>query len=744
MLRVFSQFRVRDITIGFFVSCAVLAFLGRISKRQDVMSQHLQPSEIDSPDAWGLDTAPSKKVIDMASSQFPEHIFSQVNLSSYDILMVGAGLSTTVLADLYARKHNKKVLIIDRRPHIGGNCYDFVERESGILINLYGAHLFHTSKERVWQYVHRFSEWTPYEHRVVGRVDDKMVPIPVNIDTVNALLNENIQSVKEMESFMKKERKKAGLSKAQIDSQANSEVVAKSRVGQRLFDKLFKEYTKKQWNVFPSELGPEVLSRIPVREDWDDRYFPNDPYQALPRYGYTAWFKDALNHPNIRVFTSTDYFEFIKHPKMLGLKFEKVFFTGQIDQYFRDKGSQLKPLQYRSIKFETVVTDENSVKLPVFVLNFPQFKDGMHTRTAEYKHMYHQGSKKSVLIKEFSTDITDGAEPYYPFPTPENQKHFEQYKKLAAEEEKSHNVYFVGRLANYKYFNMDDAIENALQLYERLEGPASLESALAEAKLDKTQKLIVHLVVTVHTPNDANVLAKLSASLTANFKLVEIQYFVFNSNAELQLQFFLLFDEACRTTSGCINPIPGQSFFIRSDPLYRQPRFAWLEYFFQNTFSFGDSNIFFDLTSNPKGPRMNKIISAIGWQQTILFSEQMSRASQSLILKRNIRKVTIEPNELGRYDKIMTGVSDDSSNLNLAHYIPLEDYSGEAASYISRKKMCPGFSSNIDFVASEAIIRRMLAVHRTLLFDTYRPDYVAENERVQYIQDWICLFFDFT
>jgi UDP-galactopyranose mutase len=171
-------------------------------------------------------------------------------------------------------------------------------------VNLYGAHLFHTSKERVWHYMNRFSSWTPYEHRVVGRVDGKLVPIPVNIDTVNALAGARVGSVAEMRAWLAEARRSGGAA----DPPRNSRDVGVSRVGKELYEKIFHEYTKKQWGVFPEALEPEVLARIPVREDWDDRYFPNDPFQALPARGYTAWFEVALRHPNLTVLTSTDYF----------------------------------------------------------------------------------------------------------------------------------------------------------------------------------------------------------------------------------------------------------------------------------------------------------------------------------------------------------------------------------------------------------------------------------------------------
>ena len=221
----------------------------------------------------------------------------------HDVCIVGAGLSGAVIAERFANVLNKSVLIIEKRNHIAGNCYDYIDEETDILVNKYGAHLFHTNSDRVWDYVHKFSKWTPYEHKVLGYVNGTHVPIPVNIDTVNKLFNLNIQNSEEMDEWLSKEQVK-------YDREpANSEEMAMSRVGKRLYELIFKTYTFKQWAKYPAELGPEVTARIPVRNDHDDRYFPNDVHQALPSEGYTKFFETMImNNPNIDVFTDTDYF----------------------------------------------------------------------------------------------------------------------------------------------------------------------------------------------------------------------------------------------------------------------------------------------------------------------------------------------------------------------------------------------------------------------------------------------------
>lgn len=368
---------------------------------------------------------------------------------TYDIIIVGAGISGATLAERYATKLNKKILILEKRDHIGGNCYDYYN-EDGILVSKYGAHLFHTNFDDVWEYVHKFSKWYPYEHRVLGKVDGKLVPIPVNITTVNMLFGTNIQNEKEMQQW---------LSKNQIPNikPSNGKEAALARVGKVLYEKIFKYYTKKQWDKYPEELDAEVLNRIPVRTNFDDRYF-SDIHQGLPKEGYTKLFEKMLDHPNITVKLNTDYFT-VKDT--LGT-YETLFYTGPIDQYFDYKHESIGKLEYRSIRFEQETHDvEFYQKGPV--INYPQPGEAF-TRIVEYKHMTKQKHKKTTIAREYSTD--DG-EPYYPVPNPRNRAIYEEYRKEAEALEKS-GIHFVGRLANYKYFNMDQAFKNALDLFNSL------------------------------------------------------------------------------------------------------------------------------------------------------------------------------------------------------------------------------------------------------------------------------------
>ena len=300
----------------------------------------------------------------------------------YDILVIGAGISGATLAHLYATKQQKKVLVIEKRDHIGGNCYDY-ENEYGIRISKYGAHLFHTNYEDVWEYVQQFSTWYPYEHKVLAKVDGKLVPVPVNITTVNLLLGTRIQNEEEM---------KAWLSKNQIPCEhpQNSEEAALARVGKVLYEKIFKNYTKKQWDKDPSELDPEVLQRIPVRDNFDDRYF-SDKYQYLPTDGYTKIFANMLNHPHITVLLNTDFLKV----KDQYTDYEKLFYTGPIDQFFNEK---MDKLEYRSLEFVHETYDKEYFQ-PNGVINYPN--EEKYTRIVEYKHFTKQKNPKTTIVKEY-------------------------------------------------------------------------------------------------------------------------------------------------------------------------------------------------------------------------------------------------------------------------------------------------------------------------------------------------------
>lgn len=371
-------------------------------------------------------------------------------MDRYDIIVVGAGISGATLAERYATKKNFKVLVIEKRDHVGGNCYDYYN-EDGILVSKYGAHLFHTNYEDVWSYVQQFSEWYPYNHKVLSYVDGHLVPVPVNITTVNKLFGLNIKTEKEMAKWLEDNTDK-------IEKPSNSEESALRRVGKVLYEKMFKNYTKKQWDMWPEELEASVMDRIPVRTNFDEGYF-GDKYQALPRDGYTKIFDRMLNHPNIDIKLNTSYDDI--NSSLNGYK--KLFFTGPIDQFFGYKFGEDKKLQYRSIRFEFETIDKEWFQKNS-VINYPSL-DVPYTRIVEYKHFTGQKHPKTTISKEYST--WEG-EPYYPVPNERNRQIYSLYQKEAEKLEKE-GIYFVGRLANYKYFNMDQAFKNALDLYAKLE-----------------------------------------------------------------------------------------------------------------------------------------------------------------------------------------------------------------------------------------------------------------------------------
>ena len=368
-------------------------------------------------------------------------------IMKYDILIVGAGLAGSVIAEQFATKFKKKVLIIEKRNHIAGNIYDYVDKDTGILMNKYGAHLFHTNNDRVWEYVNKFSEWVRWDHEVVGEVDNKLVNIPVNINTVNALCGQNIKNSEEMDIWLNKNQIKY----KNID---NSEKMAKSRVGKVLYEKIFRDYTFKQWNKYPSELDPSVMARIPIRNNFDNRYF-DDKYQALPKKGYTDFIKKMVKNKNIKVKLNTDYHDFMKKHSISD--FEYIIYTGPIDRFYDN--TNLEKLEYRSIDFIIEKYKNMNYYQPNSVVNYPQ-NNCSFTRIVEYKHFLDQKSKGTIIVKEITTDK---GEPYYPVFNKKNMELYEKYKALTADEK---NVHFLGRLANYKYFNMDATILNSLEYFD--------------------------------------------------------------------------------------------------------------------------------------------------------------------------------------------------------------------------------------------------------------------------------------
>jgi UDP-galactopyranose mutase len=359
------------------------------------------------------------------------------------VVIVGAGLSGATIAERYAND-GKKVLVIEKRGHIAGNVYDEIDNKSGIRVSRYGAHLFHTNDAGVWEYVQRFGRWQRWDHTVLADVSGVLVPVPVNITTVNTLFGESITSEEEMRVWLEGK-------KVVCENPNNSEDVALSRVGEDLYKILFKSYTVKQWAKEPKELEPLVLERIPVRTSFDGRYF-SDKYQGLPIDGYTKLVQTMLDHPNITVRLNTSW-ESIRE----NISGEEIIFTGPIDQYFAECG--LDKLEYRSIDFEWSWVKTRGYVQANSVVNYPS-ANNRYTRSVEYKHFLRQESEWSIVSSETTSDI---GEPYYPVPTLRNRELYKKYLEMALKEK---GVHFIGRLATYKYFNMDQAIRAALDYYD--------------------------------------------------------------------------------------------------------------------------------------------------------------------------------------------------------------------------------------------------------------------------------------
>ncbi|MCY7412028.1 MAG: UDP-galactopyranose mutase [Salinibacterium sp.] len=360
---------------------------------------------------------------------------------SFDYLVVGAGFAGSVMAERLASELDARVLIVDKRTHIGGNAYDRYD-DSGILIHPYGPHIFHTNSADVFEHLSRFTHWRPYQHRVLASVDGQLLPIPINLDTVNSLYGMKLTSF-EMTSWLESVSERG-------KPIANSEDVVVSKVGRDLYNKFFRGYTRKQWDLDPSELDASVAARIPTRTNRDDRYF-SDTYQAIPANGYTRMFEQMLSHPNISVMLNTDYREIAP-----AVPWRHMVYTGPIDAFFDHRYGRLP---YRSLEFRHVTLPQSQFQT-VGTVNFPN--DYAYTRVSEFKHITGQRHESTSIVYEYPR--ADG-DPYYPVPIPGNA---ELYKRYEADTDARTDVTFVGRLATYKYYNMDQVVGQALAAFRRL------------------------------------------------------------------------------------------------------------------------------------------------------------------------------------------------------------------------------------------------------------------------------------
>ncbi|RYX92507.1 MAG: UDP-galactopyranose mutase [Comamonadaceae bacterium] len=377
----------------------------------------------------------------------------------FDYLIVGAGFAGSVLAERLAAGLGMRVLIVDRRPHIGGNAYDRYD-DAGVLIHPYGPHIFHTNSDDIFDYLSRFTAWRPYEHRVLASVDGQKVPIPINLDTINRLYGLELNSF-ELEKFFESVAE-------QPDSVKTSEDVVVSKVGRELYNKFFRGYTRKQWGLDPSELDASVTARVPTRTNRDDRYFA-DKHQAMPLNGYTRMFERMLDHPNIKVMLNTDYREIEDL-----IPWRKMVYTGPVDAFF---GYKYGKLPYRSIRFEHTTVQTEKFQ-DVGTVNYPN--DNAYTRITEFKHITGQAHAATSLVHEYPCAEGD---PYYPIPRPENAELYRRYEEDA---DATPNVTFVGRLATYRYYNMDQVVGQSLAAFRRLAAAHALDAGMEGASLADT------------------------------------------------------------------------------------------------------------------------------------------------------------------------------------------------------------------------------------------------------------------
>ena len=365
-------------------------------------------------------------------------------MGRYDYLIVGCGFAGSVLAERLATQHGARILMIDKRDHVGGNAYD-EKNADGILYHKYGPHIFHTNSDEVFAYLSRFTKWRPYEHRVLATVHDRLVPIPINRTTLNELFGLELQTDEEAAAYLASRAEK-------VEDIQTSEDVVINAVGRELYELFFRGYTRKQWGLDPSELDKSVTARIPTRTNTDDRYF-TDKHQAMPAEGYTAMFQRMLDHPNITIMLGTDYRD-VKDE----VDAAHLIYTGPVDEYFDWRFGKLP---YRSLRFVHSTIDAEQYQ-PVGTVNFPA-EDVPYTRISEYKHLTGQQHRQTSITLEYPSAEGD---PYYPVPRPENQALYKRYEALA---DATKGVTFVGRLATYRYYNMDQIVGQALATFRRLD-----------------------------------------------------------------------------------------------------------------------------------------------------------------------------------------------------------------------------------------------------------------------------------
>jgi UDP-galactopyranose mutase len=379
--------------------------------------------------------------------------------ADHDLVVVGSGFFGLTIAERAAAELGKRVLVLERRSHIGGNAYTEREPETGIEVHRYGAHLFHTSNERVWQYCNRFTAFTGYQHRVFAKVADQVYAFPMNLALINQFFGRS-HSPSEARALIAEQA-------AEIDTAdaANLEEKAISLIGRPLYEAFVKGYTAKQWQTDPTKLDASIITRLPVRYTFDNRYF-NDRYEGLPVDGYTAWLERMADHPNIEVRLDTDYFE-VRDQIPAGTP---TVYTGPLDAYF---GNSEGALSWRTLDFEQEVLTDVGDFQGTTVVNYND-EQVPYTRILEFRHFHPERdypTDKTVIVREYSRFAEPGDEPYYPVNTPEDRVKLARYRELAREETANANVLFGGRLGTYKYLDMHMAIGSALTAFENRIAP---------------------------------------------------------------------------------------------------------------------------------------------------------------------------------------------------------------------------------------------------------------------------------
>jgi UDP-galactopyranose mutase len=381
-----------------------------------------------------------------------------VTYAGYDLVVVGSGFFGLTVAERAASELGKRVLVLERRSHIGGNAYSELEPETGIEVHRYGAHLFHTSNERVWEYVNRFTKFTGYQHRVFARVGDQVYAFPMNLALINQFFGRS-HTPDEARALIAEQS-------GEIDTKdaKNLEEKAISLIGRPLYEAFVKGYTIKQWQTDPTQLDPSIIARLPVRYTFDNRYF-NDTFEGLPVDGYTAWLEKMADHPNIEVRLDVDYFD-VRDQIPPGTP---TVYTGPLDRYF---GFAEGELGWRTLDFEQEVVETGDFQgTPVVNYNDA---DVPYTRILEFRHFHPERdyrSDKTVIVREYSRFAESGDEPYYPINTPDNRAKLQRYRDLARKETANANILFGGRLGTYKYLDMHMAIGSALTMFDNRIAP---------------------------------------------------------------------------------------------------------------------------------------------------------------------------------------------------------------------------------------------------------------------------------